>query len=377
MSKWVKWIASFLYSSAKSREEFTENLAASITVMDNGSGWYLIESDDDIRADLQSKKERMARDSEIATLSALTARSSKDKDWLKAFADLLVNLPDDASESCFSPLPSDMRVSIVNRVMKLRSQQWLDLVERIFGEVKRRESSSPFLSPSAKALLEDLKATWSETQFAKGRIGALRDFSMLSYTEDRLTPKMLRAIHSSLVKSFQVLFRVQLQCALSGDDVATIEDSLALAIPDIITLHVQSSKNSQKTHGNEGKLPQKWREEDEKLVQKLQEIKAKGADAKWEEPVPYNPSNSPKIDLKLASDVLNKLLASDEDEESSESGSESEEEETDSPFLERLKVHIHEDERMKADDLEQRKNFLMHTLFSARRLNTRTVNAHA
>jgi len=178
-----------------------------------------------------------------------------------------------------------------------------------------------------------------------------------------------------MVKSFQVLFRVQLQCAITGDDVATIEDSLALAIPDIITLHVQSSKNSQKTQGNEGKLPQKWREEDEKLVQKLKEIKAKGADAKWVEPVPYNSSSSPKLDLKLASDALNKLLSNDQDEESSES--ESEEEADNSASLERLKVHIHEDERMKADDLEQRKNFLMHTLFSARRLQTKAVNAHA
>jgi hypothetical protein len=50
---------------------------------------------------------------------------------------------------------------------------------------------------------------------------------------------------------------------------------MALVIPDIIALHVQSARNSSKTVENQGKLPQKWREDDVKVAQKLQEIKLK------------------------------------------------------------------------------------------------------
>lgn len=50
---------------------------------------------------------------------------------------------------------------------------------------------------------------------------------------------------------------------------------MALAIPDIIALHVQSAKISHKTQDKQGRLPQKWREDDLKVVQKLKEIKEK------------------------------------------------------------------------------------------------------
>jgi len=375
MSKWIKWFASFLYESSKTEKEFTENLAVSLSVIDSpSSGWCLIESDDDIRTDLQNKKEKKARESELKqVVGQLNIKGNNRKDFTKTFADLLVTLPDDASDSSFVALPSDMRVSIVNRIMKLRGRQWLEFMEKVFFEIKSR-TGQPISTQDTK-LLEDLRDSWVETPYAKGRLGALRDFTMLSYTEDRLTPKMLRAVHSSLVKSIQVLFRVQLQCTLEPADVNLIEDSMAVAIPDLIALHVQSARIWAKNHDNEGKLPQKWREEDIKVAQKLKEIKEKGVDAKWEEPKPYNAklnvNERASLDLHEAAQILNTLL-------SKQSGSDSEDADLSPEVLQRLKVQINDEERMNRDDIEHRKSFLMHTLFSPRRLSTRqALNAHA
>lgn len=216
MAKWIKWFASFVYSSSKTEEDFTQNLAISVTVLDSSSGWYIIESDDDVRADLQAQKARKARESEVAMVGSFNVKAARSKDWLKSFADLLLTLPEEEQEIAFNSLPSDMRVSIVNRVLKLRyffsifpripefpishlhcalswtytlcsGQQWLDLIEKIFWEIKGH------VSAENTKLLEDLKATWNESSYEKGRIGALRDFTMLSYTEGAhsllLTPR--------------------------------------------------------------------------------------------------------------------------------------------------------------------------------------------
>jgi hypothetical protein len=397
MAKWIKWFASFVYSSSKDDKEFTENLALSITALDSTSGWYIIESNDDIRADLQQKKERKARECELAQVGSFNVKSSLAKDWLKSFADLLLTLPEEEQEIAFNSLPADMRVSIVNRVLKIRGQQWLELIEKIFLEVKGRTNDAS--NPEALKLLQDLKASWEETAYEKGRLGSLRDFTMLCYTEERLSPKLLKSIHSSLVKSIQVSFRVQLQCQLTPDDVSLIEDGLALAIPDLIALHCQSAKIFCKTQDKQGKLPAKWKEDEVKQAQKVREIKAKGVDAKWEGSAPYTVQR-PSIDLKEATQVLTRLLTrtppvvskvaeviaeidvEEKEPESSDSNSESDHDsdsdsEFDEAIAEKLKVHIREEERMNAEDLEHRRNFLMHTLFSAKRLSSRAINTSA
>lgn len=51
----------------------------------------------------------------------------------------------------------------------------------MFSGIKSRSSDA--ISDDDFKMLEDIKDTWSETAYAKGRLGALRDFTMLSYTE--------------------------------------------------------------------------------------------------------------------------------------------------------------------------------------------------
>jgi hypothetical protein len=61
----------------------------------------------------------------------------------------------------------------------LSGYQWLDLVETMFEGIKGRSSDH---APDDK-LLADVKDSWLETTYAKGRLGSIRDFTMLSYTE--------------------------------------------------------------------------------------------------------------------------------------------------------------------------------------------------
>jgi len=55
----------------------------------------------------------------------------------------------------------------------------LDVVEKLYMTTHTRSKENPINF----APLEELKASWFETQYAKNRLGALRDFTMLSYTE--------------------------------------------------------------------------------------------------------------------------------------------------------------------------------------------------
>jgi len=120
MSKWVKWFASYLFTSAKDPQQFSENLALSLATVDPTDVWCLIESEEDEKFSLQSQKERQARETELQQMKGFMARSPSQQDWLKKFAELLLTVPSDDQHIVLSSLPSDMRVSIINRIVKTR-----------------------------------------------------------------------------------------------------------------------------------------------------------------------------------------------------------------------------------------------------------------
>jgi len=269
----LRWLLSFWWSPPPSPEKRQpEELEKSL------SQWTLLEGPADELARQAVESAAINRRNEIRSIVERREEEERGlKNFDQVFAELLEISRPEFERKLINEvkLPNDVRSAILSTLLKNNGDSWLVQLEVIYLSHKKDLKDYD-------AALKELKESWHETPFAKGHLGAIRDFAMLSYPEAPLTIKVLRDIHKSFSRSLQRILRVNLECDFERDDVLRIEELLILAIKELVLLHVQAAMNIRKTVDKVGKLPARWREEKEKEEARLAQIKLQGTDAKWE-----------------------------------------------------------------------------------------------
>jgi len=179
-------------------------------------------------------------------------------------------------------------------LIKCHGSVWLTELEAVLE--KRKPTRSEW-----EGALAEVRETWQETAYAKGHLGGLRDFALLSYPEAPLTGKVLRDIHRACTRSLQRILRNNLECDFERQDATNMEETMFVAMKQMIQLHVQAARNVRTAIGKEGRLPAKWRRDEEVAHARIAAAKARGTvDAKWTEPVKWAPHAAAKSSLTAA-----------------------------------------------------------------------------
>eukprot|EP01101_Sappina_pedata_P009984 TRINITY_DN617_c0_g1_i2.p1 TRINITY_DN617_c0_g1~~TRINITY_DN617_c0_g1_i2.p1 ORF type:complete len:383 (-),score=121.11 TRINITY_DN617_c0_g1_i2:14-1162(-) len=202
---------------------------------------------------------------------------------------------DDAQELMTAHLDSSKRSSIINHIIRGVEQDWLDLIKRVFFSTSSAESAEEQekeanqINPDTEIfeVWKKYEGSFLERNYQKNVSGAMKESAfMCSHGNgiEGLTPSVLGDMMWSIWNTLCLSLSNGLDRKLSEHERNILCRQVLGIQDDLIQMWLETIRNSRTGAEREGALPAKWKEEDELEKKRLEEIKKRGADAKYQAP---------------------------------------------------------------------------------------------
>lgn len=199
--------------------------------------------------------------------------------FIQAAKDTLMRLADlserDQQQLADTPLDSNKRSKIVGDVVSLFAEEWKQRVKEIFfGNVA-----------DAAEQWKAYEEGYGESKYNKGVIGGMKEVGWQASHgpgDSGLTCAVLGDIAWAFWKTLVSSVRWTLETDLAAEDMESLAAHVSLCLPNIVQLWSETVKNSELGVSREGQLPKKWAQEDAERRKRLEEIKRRGAHARYE-----------------------------------------------------------------------------------------------
>eukprot|EP01125_Pyxidicula_operculata_P021178 TRINITY_DN8062_c0_g1_i1.p1 TRINITY_DN8062_c0_g1~~TRINITY_DN8062_c0_g1_i1.p1 ORF type:complete len:289 (+),score=22.67 TRINITY_DN8062_c0_g1_i1:85-867(+) len=259
MSKYISWFNGWLFST---------NIPVTTTGIHDeiDNGWFIVDGPLERQQRMMTVIESETRKRELEQMSYDKKNRRTKFDWRQTFQTIFDHLDESTLSFTNMALSSDMRLSILNRVInKTHSSRWLLGIKELWAKYSGDE-----------LCWVDFESMWPQEMFQKGHCGQLVAVATLRYPVNKgLDSKICSDILYGWSSSLQIILQCNLALTLSQGDILYLEGLLAGAIPDLVKAHSETAKSSNKTLHNQGRLPRKFQDQQENDTKKLIEIKKK------------------------------------------------------------------------------------------------------
>jgi len=244
-SAWVNWFYGTENADATITEE--DFFTKSQLILDDG--WSLIESTSDQDTARQYELEVNKRRLELTEIISLQKQNTSHIDWTQVFEDFLQSQSDQDWEE--RKLTAPMRFSVLSTIAKEESETWLDTIHSVIVRYKTPEEVCQ--------KWKEFESSWPATQFSKGKLGMLKDFTSLAYAET-LTSWCLVRILQAMVKFLKCILYDEFEISASSADSEYVEIRMSVSIIKLVQMHLEVAKKSAATKLDW--LPEKWEREE-------------------------------------------------------------------------------------------------------------------
>lgn len=279
---WMAWIVSLFYGHGQHQSSLEDDQTSpqirsleESVIEDN---WVLIESQLDklFQETTNKRADEIKQELEALRNQRSSMPAPKLQNTFFKIKQLFDEIDEETAEQLAYPLTGNDRASICSTIVSEDGCSWLNALKSVLVD---KVTNLP-------ELWEKFENEFYETKFAKNIAGTMKDLSFFVYNAATMGGLTCRILNEILISWSQKL----LACVSDYFDVepneeiiSTIEQELLRSCSKLIKLHASVAKNSKKAKDREGKLPMKWEQEMRERQAAIAAIKARGADAKWED----------------------------------------------------------------------------------------------